>query len=409
MSKQRGSVFILALMVLTAATTVVALTVAAQRAQFQSTLNRMEQTRARLMAESAIQQALGELSSMTSTDVVDKNGTWSTLGDQGATKFIVGGQSFRIQIVDGASLSNLNSATEAQLQNMGLSQSQIDSLLDWRESGVVARTEGAKSDYYRGLKKPYNAKEARLESITETLLIKDWLPSTLVEVPDTSTTGITPRPIAQIATVDSFAPNRDGTGQQKQNINNAQVPQFIQAGLTQNIAQAIVARRTGLGRFDSMSQVFSTPGLDNRAAGILLDRFSTSAAPRIEGMININTATEDVLMTLPGMTSDIAQGIVSRQSTGFANLSEIFQIAGVTTNLLSQMGGQIAVGSDTFLIRCEGQAGATKICLEAVILVENNTPRILKVYETLKSDMTTLWDWPQETTSETVIAEDTQS
>lgn len=404
--RKRGSVFILALLVLVAATAVLALAVASQRVNTRASLNRMEKTRARFMCESAVQRALAELANLLQTGAVDQTQDWSLLGSTGAERFSVGGESFRLQIIDAGSLVSLNSAPEAQLQALGLTQSQIDSLLDWREEGDQPRTEGAKNEYYNGLTNPYNAAKQRLWSVDETLLIKDWLPSTLLTAPDSVTTGLTPRPLIQLVTVDSFCPNTDGTGQRRQNINSAQQQQLTQAGLSQQVAQAIIARRNGLGSFTGMSQVMTVPGLNNQSAGVLLDRFAVNNSARLEGRVNLNTATEDVLATLPGIPADVAQAVFSRQSTGMANLSEVLQIPGVSLQTLQQIADSITVGSDTFIVRCEGTAGSTREQMESVVQIINGAPVVVKTLETPKADMTTDWGWPAESSTDTVLGED---
>lgn len=404
--RRRGGVFILTLVVLTAATTILALTMAAHRVDFRSTLNRMEGKRARLMAEAGLQRAMAELALLEQTSSVSQTGSWHLLGDTGAERFMVGGGSCRLQIVDAGSLISLNTASETTLQNLGLSQTQIDCLLDWREPGEEPRPDGAKDEYYNGLEKPYNASKGRLQSVDEALLIRDWLPTTLYEVQNSTGNSVATRPLIEMVTVDSFSPNVDSTGAQRGNINNVQAQQLVQAGLTQQQAQAVIARRTGLGRFNGMNQVFTTPGLDTRSAEILLDRYSAVGGGRLEGRVNVNTATEDVLASLPGMSTDIAQGIVSRQASGFASLGELTQVPGVTLQLLSQMADEVTVGSDTFLVRSEGTAGRTRVCLETVVRVDNGNVIVLKTTEPHLTDMSTVWQWSTESQSETVLGED---
>lgn len=406
MSRRRGSVFVLALIVITAATTILALTVSTQRVYTQSSINRLEARRARLAAESGLQRALAELALVTDTNVLDQTGTWFTLGNNGDDKFVVGADSFRLQVVDAGAFLNLNTLTELQLQNLNLTQSQIDSLLDWREAGDQARTEGAKNDYYNSLEKPYNAREARLESLDEVLLVKDWLPSTLYDIPDTTANGLSePLSLYQLLTVDSFSSNNSATGQAKQNLNNVQAQQLIQAGISQASAQAIIARRNGLGQFTSINQVFTTPGLDTRAAEILLNSFGVGNAQRVEGRVNLNTASEDVLSQLTDVTSDIAQAIVARQSTGFANLGEVTQIPGVTVQLLGQIADKLTISGDTFLVRCEGSAGQTKVAIEAVVQIEDGAPRVMKILDAPQSNMVSLWRWSDDSTGEVVLGE----
>ena len=130
-------------------------------------------------------------------------------------QYVVNDVAFRVQIIDAASLVNLNRASEAQLQNMNLTTAQIDSLLDWREEGETARTEGAKDEFYQNLPQPYSAAKGRLHDIKDVLLVKDWVPSTVFSMDNTTNTGIVTVPLYELCTVESGAPNTDGSGTQR--------------------------------------------------------------------------------------------------------------------------------------------------------------------------------------------------
>lgn len=66
------------------------------------------------------------------------------------------------------------------LSNMGVeletASAIADSIIDWQDKGDEHRVNGAESDYYLGLPNPYRAKNARLDSIEELLLIKGITP-----------------------------------------------------------------------------------------------------------------------------------------------------------------------------------------------------------------------------------------
>ena len=125
-----------------------------------------------------------------------------------------------------------------------------------------------------------------------------------------------------IATVDYFGQNGTTEGQAKTNINTETVQQMVQAWLTQQQAVAIQIRRQS-GTFTTMGDVLRVAGINNQAAGIILDNFGINGEARTEGKINLNTAREEVLVTVEGVTSDIAQAIVSRQTTGFASYADL--------------------------------------------------------------------------------------
>lgn len=412
--KQRGSVFVMALVVVTVATTVLALTLNAQEVASRATQNRLQQSRAELMVDAGLERAKAELELITQDGLVDQTQEWFALGTSGQDRFLVGRDSFRLEIIDAGSLLNLNTATEEELQDLGLSQSQVDALLDWRESGETPRAEGAKNEYYNALPKPYSAGLRRLNSLNETLLIKDWLPSTLYQAPDASISDsnsvLSTRSISQMCTTDSYSPNVNASGQGKTNLNTAQVQQLVQAGLSTPSATALVARRNGLGgAFTTLNQAVTTPGLDSRGIGLLLDSFTISTETSLEGKINLNTAQADVLETLPGITPDIADGIISRQSTGFQTLSQIQEIAGISPEILGQIADQITISSSTFLVRVEGTAGQIHAAKEFVVRVSTGTATVAKVLDAPFSVMISQWQWEDAPTNDVVLVEETGS
>jgi type II secretory pathway component PulK len=401
--RRRGSVLILVIIVTSALLALLAVLASNQQVTLKAALNRLETNRARLMANAGIARAVSELTQLESTTSVTQTGDWYVLGNLGADTFLVGEDSFRVQIVDAASLVNLNTATETQLETIGLTTEQIDSLLDWREEGDSPRTEGAKNEYYNSLPKPYNAALRPLTSVDEVLLIRGFTPrdlySPLMElgspafIDDYGDTTL-----FEMVTVDSGSPNQSGTGQAKININNAQVQQLIQEGISAQVAAAIIARRGG--GFTTLGEALRTPGMDANSAGIIVDRFTLNQQERLTGRINVNTASRAVLSTIPGIATDIAEGIYSRQSAGIANLSELFSIPGVTPESLADSIDLLTVGSDTFLVRSMGIAGNTTVSLEAVVRIFEDGPRVIKIYEMPQKDMAYAWRWSDTTTNE---------
>ena len=136
-----------------------------------------------------------------------------------------------------------------------------------------------------------------------------------------------------------------------------------------------------------------------------MDGFWIDGSERIEGLLNLNTAGQEALMTLPGMTQDVASSIVSRQDAGLVQLSDLAQIPGATTELLGQIADLVTVGSDTFLIRVRATAGDTVTCVEAVVRMDGASPTLVKVCETPEKDMISAWNWSTDSINDTVLSE----
>jgi len=405
-SKRRGAILIMAMVVLFAITAILVSAMATERAEFRNAVQRIDEERARLAAQSGVARALATLQFQLTAPVTQLD-EWFTLGNQSNDLFVVGRQNFRMQIVDAASLVNLNTADEIQLENMGLTSEQIDSLLDWREEGTTPRAEGAKDEFYNTLERPYNAKLRRMDHLDEVLLIKGFEPAVLFQTPEQqNTSGLTPQPIYSLATVDSFSPSTGSDGQTRGDINTVGQGALLQAGIPPQLAAAIILRRNTQGTFTRMGEVLSVTGMTTDAAGILLDRYQVGNLPRVEGKINVNTAREEVLMTLPDMTTDVAQAIVSRQAAGINAVSELFQVPGITLQVMAAIGDRLTTDSEIFIVRVEGQAGSARYPLEAVIRVDGSRAQIIKVTEPINRNMTTLWGWAEETTNEIVLGEE---
>ncbi len=391
------------LVILAGIVAALAVTAANQEVRTRTTINRLEHRRARLAAEAGIARAVASLATQ-DPNLVLQDGDWFILGNQAADRFLIGDDSFRLEVKDASSFVSLNSATEDQLLNLGLTTEQTDSLLDWREPDAPARPEGAKNDYYNSLEEPYNMKGARLDSLDELMLIKGFdfmaVYGALQDSGNAIRNGEGAFALSQLVTADAYSPNEGKT-----DVNQAQLQQFTQAGIPPQTAAAIIARRNGQGSFTSMTQVLQTPGLNNNSAGTLLDQFSVSSEARVEGKLNLNTVSESTLLSIPNVSTDIAQAIVSQQASGgFAALSELLTIPGMTLELVAETADRFAVGSDTFLIRVTGRAGRTDVSLEAVVQLQNGTPVLVKILETPQSDMRALWNWTDETTNEVEIS-----
>lgn len=414
--KNQGAVMILTLAVLAGLVAVLATAAATQNVAFRAELNRLEGRRSAIAADAACQYVMANLvdQSKTSTTLQDD---WATLGQTGGERFTLPDCSFRIEVVDAASRINLNTAPQAQLQKLNFTDEQIDSLLDWRESGQTARTNGAKDDYYNQLTEPYNTKLRKLDSVDELLLVKGFTAADLMKTLDeqgggqtttssTATTSSDQAPILyDLVTVDSVSNDAAQSGQAKLNVNSQQatVQALVQRGLQANLAAAIVQRRTTT-PFTSMSQVLSLPGVTTQNAATILDNLNLTGTTSAPGKINLNTVTEDVLNTIPDMPTDAVSGIIQQQSTGFTSLGQLASVSGMTIEALRSAADLFSVNSETFIVRILAQAGGTTQAYEATISIEGDAPRIVRMTQA-PTGAQARWGWDDDATTDTPLVE----
>jgi general secretion pathway protein K len=410
-NRERGVVFVMTLVVLIALTIILSGVARLTQTQFRAQINRIDEIRARRNAEAGLARALALFSAQTTQaqpGVTGMQDDWALLGTHGTDRFLVNDGSFRVQIVDACAFVNLNTVSEDQLMRMPLTQEQIDSLLDWREPGRSPRPDGAKDEYYNALENPYNAKLGPLDTVDELLLIRGFTSKALYMPQDNVVSTATQvqgsqnaQPVlADLVTVASASRNIAPSGQTKLNVNTATQQQLTQRGLPGPLAQAIIQRRNTQGTFTDIGDVLRVPGVNNNTARTILDNLTTTGGTQLTGLINLNTASESVLNTVPNLTPDISAAIVAQQQTGFASVADLLNVPGYSMQLLQQTARYFSVQSQSFVVRCLGTAGRVQAAIEAWITVDQNGPRVVRIDPKDSSVWTTRWRWPADTAAD---------
>lgn len=110
------------------------------------------------------------------------------------------------------------------LTRLELDEALADTLVDWMDSNSELKMKGAEDSYYLSLKKPYKAKNLRLDSVDELALVK----------------GFTPEVIAKLK------PHVTAWSSGKVNVNTAtdKTLMALDDGITPDVANAIIRERT---------------------------------------------------------------------------------------------------------------------------------------------------------------------
>ncbi|MHB8637287.1 MAG: helix-hairpin-helix domain-containing protein [Fimbriimonadaceae bacterium] len=415
---QRGSAFIIVLGTIAGLVAIVASVAGAMQVASEARINREQEKRARVIALSGIQYGISSLQGQSAT-AASHNDAWATMGASAITApadtvFQVGDGYFRVQVVDACSLIDINTAPEAQLLNLSLTQEEVDSLTDWRSPGETALPDGAKDTFYNGLAQPYNAKLGRLDTVDELLQVQYFTRDVIYDAP-TNTTNTQmatlangQQPIlASLITVDATAPLPAGTG--RINVSTAggnllQLRTQLQSsGLPIALVTQILQRRP----FTTYGALLRLPGVTTQEATTMLNRLQVSTATTAEGRINLNTASQSVLSTLPGMEGDTATAIVTQQTTPLTSISQIMSVPGMTVAIAAGLVDLVTVGSQTFLVRTVGWVGNTSVALEATVSVTNGAPKIIKIVDEPFSNMDARWNWA-DAASTTMLVDPTQ-
>jgi general secretion pathway protein K len=388
-------VFVVTVAVLAGLVALIAGIAASNNVEAQAQTNRVQSERAELMAEAGIQYAIAELQTQTS-GAATLSDDWAHAGSGGSTMNLVGTDGFRIQIIDESSRVNLNVATQDQLKHLALTDEQLDSLMDWRESKSTPRAQGAKDEYYNALSHPYGTKKSSFDSVEELLLVKGFTPRTLYGNAGGSTpfagdvSSGTPV-LFDMLTVDSTSKDLDPNGKQKVDLNSVNQQQLIFLGVPAQVARDIQAR---IGSFQTMGDVLLISSMNKTAAHIILDNFVVGNNQKRQGKLNANTATAAALETIPNMTTDIAQSIVSGQGDGYKSLGDLVEIPGMSFQILAKTVDFLCVGSSTFEVRVLGVAGSMHYAMEAYLLLgDSGSVQVTRVLPVSYWDVRNRWGW----------------
>jgi len=418
--REQGVVFVFCLALIVALLGVVTAVATTSRNTNSAAIQQTESNRADRMIEAGIQRALAQLTATTTTTNTATSAAgaptlftdeWATLGSDGDEEFMVGDGSFRIRITDACSLLNINAMTQTQLEKLPLQPEQIDSILDYRETGTTPRIDGAKDEYYNSLSKPYNAKLRDFESLDELLQVKGITYGTIFQpVPGFSGTNLVPgrnnEPVilSDILTVYGYSPLRNSQGEALINVNAngttaarlQQPPISLPAGLAVQVA----ARKNWPG----IGDILALPAAQSTAiARRILDNLTTTGANRISGKLNLNTATESTLSGVTDLTADLVQAILQRQTQGFNTLGDLADVPGFTGTVLQNTADKFTVASQTFLVKVEGRAGKNAKAAIATIDIQDNAPRVVSICPVPYDDYTTRWEWQTDPVRQTVL------
>ena len=313
-------------------------------------------------------------------------------------------------ISDEESRLNLNTVTTNELGKLrGMTPDIVAALLDWRDGDNVATPGGAEAEYYSTLKPPGLPRNGPLLTTRELMMVRGVTPELFLgetrnrngayvggddETGDNPGVALEDEGLSGIVTVDSAVRNVSAGGQDRINIQTADEAALTSVkGITAEIARAIIAYRSQQ-QFSSVADLLDVPPAQNQNSGRpqsgqasgaqsaqssnsvgpggrgvisqelledIADELTTEANQILSGLVNVNSASIEVLACLPGVSREIAQAIISqRQSDGyFPNVAGLLKVPGLTREIFKQLAPRVSARSDTFRIISEGKVDST--------------------------------------------------
>ena len=343
-------------------------------------------------------------------------------------------------VSDENSRLNLNVASPENFAKLqGMTPDIIAAIIDWRDENNAVTPSGAEADYYASLQPPYLPRNGPFQTTRELLMIRGVTRELLLgddfdqnglldpggnDDPTSNRTRSSRRDPgwASLFTVNSAVNNQSASGKSRVNLQSATEGSLTSIkGITSQIAKAIIARR-GQDKFESIADLLEvtetqnqpgqqgdTPNRPNPARGQPPGRSpSTPSGPRViseelfidiaddvtvesdnnqPGVININTASLEVLTCLPGIEPDLAQAIISHRKSSdfFPNIAWLLKVPGMNREIFKRIAPQLTARSETFRIVSEGKVASTgaRQCIEAIIHIERYAADTLSYREDL--------------------------
>ncbi len=238
-------------------------------------------------------------------------------------------------LIDEASKLNLNTASAEMLEGLPRMTSELAAaIVDWRDSDSDVSPNGAESEAYMLRNFEYECKNAPFETVEELRLVagaewellygEDLNRNGVVDpneddgeitMPSDNRNGILDPGILDYVTVYSREPNTDSEGSSRINITNTEgdeLNSLLQETFGQERATQIQQRMNmGEGELGSVLEFFVRTEMTLEEAAEIADRITASDDEYLEGLINVNTASETVLACVPGIGSEFASQLIS--------------------------------------------------------------------------------------------------
>ena len=158
------------------------------------------------------------------------------------------------------------------------------------------------------------------------------------------------------------------------NINTADANQLQTLdGIDEGIANRIIDHRNIQGNFQNVDAIRDVNLVTTNEFKSIVDKISTTDDEILNGLVNINTASLEVLQLLPGMDESKAQAVITRRESEpessqqtqaqsqdeiegnpFTDIGQLLDVEGIDPDTFQQIAGLVAYRSHGFLVEAAG-------------------------------------------------------
>jgi type II secretory pathway component PulK len=265
-------------------------------------------------------------------------------------------------LVDEGSKLNLNTASIARLSMLtNMTPELAANIYDWRNTNGTTSANGDGPTIYSQFQPSYLCKNAPFETVDELRLVYPMDMGTLVGEDfnrngaldpselDTNRNNVADPGILEYLTVYTREPNTRSDGSQRIDVSSVspastQLRDLLQTNLTAARLNAVLqavglvstaTRPPGGGpprpqpprTFSSPLRFYVDSGMTSDEFALIANAITVANGTYIHGRVNVNTASPQVLTCLPGITSDLAQQLVSYRQQNPDKLTSIAWVA----------------------------------------------------------------------------------
>ena len=251
----------------------------------------------------------------------------------------------RFGLTDEAGKLNINHAHQAELEKIPqFTKPLAEAVRDYIDIDSLERQDGAEQEYYSALAQPYQIRNGPLATLDELLLVRGFTPALLYgedanmnfRLDANEDDGEERRPVdnkdgrldlglSRYLTTCTYEFDNDRDGAPRTNVNNPLVP-LPGIELPPALTNFIGALRQAKGRVNHAADLLEATGKFKDKAGkevevpsgvganelpLVLDLFCATDDAQVAGLINVNTASMNVLQTIPGIDAALAESIIS--------------------------------------------------------------------------------------------------
>ncbi len=184
--------------------------------------------------------------------------------------------------------------------------------------------------------------------------------------------------------------NNEGSGNSLTNINTADSDELQELqGIDNGIADRIIAHRNSQGNFQNIDAIKEVKLMTVQELAGIADKVTVKDGQTVNGLININTATLQILQLLPGMDQTKAQAIIARREeeseeaqqgtlgepvrgTPFNDIGQLLDIEEIDNQTFRQVVDWVTYRSRGYRIESIGVAADGKTIARCVGIVVRN-------------------------------------